>query len=182
MVTLKHNSLNSRSLQTFKSSSQKTAAVINNPKQLLSFSVPYCPQHKQGRKVSVVPSLWEICVPQLPPGSVTVLPSCPCHCVPCSHQQHKGVSSPTAQCQRSSCTMLLDCNMHKQEKSPKMQQPRAGGEALSGHGGSSWQHRTSLQNPPAPNTLHRPTWSCQTREKARKSPKQAEHLWVERKN
>lgn len=146
MVTLKYNSLNSRSLQIFKSSSQKTAAVINNPKQPLSFSVPYCPQPKQGRKVSVVPSLWEICVPQLPPGSVTVLPSCPCHCVPCSHQQHKGVSSPTAQCQRSSCTMLLDCN--EQEKSPKKQQPRAGGEALSGHEGE----QLAAQNIPAEST------------------------------
>lgn len=121
IVNLKYDSLNSRSLQIFKSSSQKTAAVIKNPKQHLSFSLPYCPHSKQGRKVSVVPSLWEICVTPLLPGSVTVFPSMSMSLCPLAHtRQHNGVSSPTAQCQCSSCKMILDCNMHEQENAPKM--------------------------------------------------------------
>lgn len=122
MVNLKYDSLNSITTN-FLIQLTKTAAVIKNPKQPGSFSLPYFPHPKQGRKVTVVPSLWEICVPLQRYGvSIHVHATVS----PCSHQQHKGVPSPTAQCQRSSCKMILDCNMHEQENAPEMQQPRAG--------------------------------------------------------
>lgn len=128
---LKYNSLNSITTN-FQIQLTKTAAVIKNPKRPLSLSLPSCPHPKEGRKASVAPSLWEICVPLQGYGvSIHV----PATVSPCSHQQHKGVPSPTAQGQRSSCKMILDCNMHEQGNAPKMQQPRAGGEALPGHGG-----------------------------------------------
>lgn len=86
---LKYDSLNSRSLQIFKPSSQKAAAVIKNPKQHRSLSLPYCPLPKEGRKVSVAPSLWEICVTPLPPGSVTMFPSMSMSlCPPAPTRQH----------------------------------------------------------------------------------------------
>lgn len=84
MVNLKYDSLNSRSLQIFKSSSQKTAAVIKNPKQHRSFFLPYFSLPKEGRKVSVVPFF---CVSRAPSRqcygvSIHVLVTVS----PCSHQ------------------------------------------------------------------------------------------------
>lgn len=189
MVNLKYNSLNSRSLQIFKSSSQKTAAVIKNPKQHSSFSLPYCPLPKEGRKVSVVPFLWEICVPCSQQAALWCFHPCPCHCVPLLPPgsttvfpvQQLSVNAAAAKWSRTAtCT--------SKKMLPKCSSPGQEVKHWPGTRGNSWQHqvtchdKTSLQNPPAPNTLHRPTWSCQSWEKARKNPKQAGHLWVKTEN
>lgn len=67
--------------------------------------------------------------------------------------------------------------MHKQENAPKMQQRRAGGEALTGHK----REQLAAPNIPAELTKHATHTNLELPE-PRNGPRQAGHLWVKTKS
>lgn len=153
MVNLKYDSLNSRSLQIFKSSSQKTAVIKN-----MSFSLPYCPLPKEGRKVSVVPSLWEICVTRSHQAALWCFHSCPCHCVPLlppSSTTVFPVQQLSVNAAAAKWSWTATCMSRK--TLPKCSSPGQEVKHWPGTRENNWQHqvtchdKTSLQNSPAPN-------------------------------